>query len=144
ATSQPVVLAAVGAACLSPMPILVTLANAGFVATVFYRCVLALPALAALAAVERRRLGRRLGRRTARSRGYAALAGLFLSVDLVLFNHTISDVGAGISTVIGSVYVPLVAALAWAVLGERPGRRYFAMLPVVLVGVVLASGLAGG
>ncbi|MGH3398319.1 MAG: DMT family transporter [Streptosporangiaceae bacterium] len=72
------------------------------------------------------------------------LAGLLLAVDLVLFNHTIADVGAGVATVIGSVYVPFVAALAWVVLRERPDRRYLLMLPVVLLGVVLVSGLAGG
>jgi drug/metabolite transporter (DMT)-like permease len=33
--------------------------------------------------------------------------------------------------------VPLVA---WAVLGERPGRRLLAMLPVVVAGIVLISG----
>jgi drug/metabolite transporter (DMT)-like permease len=122
------------------MPILVTLANAGPVPTAVYRCGLALPVLAVLAVAERRRRGPR----AAASRGYAALAGVFLAVDLVLFNHTITDSGAGISTVIGSLYVPLVAALAWALLRERPPRRYGAVLPVVLVGVVLASGIAGG
>jgi drug/metabolite transporter (DMT)-like permease len=107
---------------------------------VVYRCGLALPLLAVLAAVEQRRRGPR----PLASRGYAALAGLFLSVDLVLFNHTIADVGAGVSTVIGSLYVPFVAVLAWVVLGERPGRRYLTALPVMLVGLVLVSGLAGG
>ena len=40
--------AALGAACISPMAILVTLADAGPVPTAFYRCVLALPVLAVL------------------------------------------------------------------------------------------------
>jgi len=122
------------------MPILVILAHAGAVPTAFYRCIFALPVLAVIAFAERRRYGPP----TLKSRGYAVLAGLFFAVDLVLFNHTIVDIGAGMSTVIGSLYVPMVAALAWAVLGERPGRRYFAILPVVLAGVVLASGLIGG
>lgn len=30
--------------------------------------------------------------------------------------------GAGVSTIIGSLYVPFVAVLAWAVLRERPSR----------------------
>jgi drug/metabolite transporter (DMT)-like permease len=125
------------------MPVFVALAYAdgsGPVATVAYRCVLALPVLAILAVIERRR-GQR---RSWTSRGYAFGAGLLLAIDLVLFNHTITDAGAGVSTVIGSVYVPLVAVLAWALLGERPTRRYLVTLPIVLVGIVLASGLIGG
>jgi drug/metabolite transporter (DMT)-like permease len=122
------------------MPVLVALANAGPVPTVFYRCGLALPALAVLAAIEQRRRGRRSLTR----RGYCFLAGILLAVDLVLFNHTITDSGAGVSTVIGSLYVPIVAVLAWAVLRERPSRRYLLTLPVVMIGIVLASGLVGG
>lgn len=133
-------MAVLGALCVSPMPVLVILANAGPVPTAFYRCIFSLPVLAVVAVAERRRYGPP----AARSRRYALLAGLFFSVDLVLFNHTIVDIGAGMSTVIGSLYVPLIVALAWAVLGERPGRRYFAVLAVVLGGVVLASGLVGG
>src|SRR5207248_2506643 len=36
-----------------------------------------------------------------------------------------------------------VAGLAWAVLGERPGRRYLAALPLALLGVVMVSGMTG-
>jgi drug/metabolite transporter (DMT)-like permease len=122
------------------MPILVALAGAGPVPTAVYRCVLALPVLATLAIRERRHRGPR----APAARGYAVLAGLFLAVDLVLFNHVITDAGAGVSTVIGSLYLPFVTVLAWAVLHERPGRRYLLALPIVLAGVVLVSGLAGG
>ena len=132
--------AILGAACTAPMPILVALANAGPVPTAVYRCVFALPVLAVLALVERRRRGRP----TAATRGYAVLAGLLLSVDLVLFNHVITDAGAGVSTVIGSLYLPFVSVLAWTLLRERPDRRYLLALPVVLAGVVLVSGLLGG
>ena len=140
ASSRPAVHALLGAACISPMPVLVQLASAGPVPTVFYRCGLALPALGVLAAAEQRRRGpRSLARR-----GYTFLAGILLAVDLVLFNHTITDAGAGVSTVIGSLYVPIVAVLAWAVLRERPTRRYLLTLPVVMIGIVLASGIVGG
>jgi drug/metabolite transporter (DMT)-like permease len=121
------------------MPILVTLAHAGPVPTAVYRCGLAVPVLAVIAWAERRRLG---PRRPAIRLG-AVLAGLFLAVDLVLFNHTITDAGAGVATIIGSLYVPMVAILAWLLQRERPGRRYLIMLPVVLLGIVLASGLVG-
>lgn len=122
------------------MAIMVTLAHTGPVPTVVYRCALALPVLAGLTVAERRRRGPR----PLASRGLAVLAGLFLAVDLVLFNHAIADLGAGIATTAGNLSVVFVAALAWALLGERPGRRYLLMLPVVLAGMVLVSGLAGG
>jgi len=138
--SRPAVRAALGAACTSPMAVMVTLAHTGPVPTVVYRCGLALPLLAWLAVAERRRRGPRpLARH-----GLAALAGFFLAVDLVLFNHAIVDLGAGIATVLGNLAAVFVAALAWALLGERPGRGYLLMLPVVLLGMVLVSGLAGG
>jgi drug/metabolite transporter (DMT)-like permease len=122
------------------MAILVTLGGAGPVPTAFYRCLLALPVLAVLARAEQRRRGPR----PPASRRYAVLAGLLLAVDLVLFNHTITDLGAGVATVVGSLYVPFVAALAWVALRERPDRRYLLVLPAVMLGVVLVSGLAGG
>src|SRR5271166_3162496 len=139
-SARPVVQGLLGGVCISPMPVLVTLANCDPVPTVVYRCGLALPVLGALAIAERRRHGPR----PLASRAYAFLAGLILAVDLVLFNHTITDAGAGVSTVIGSLYVPIVAVLAWALLRERPSRGYLIALPVVIGGIVLASGVAGG
>jgi drug/metabolite transporter (DMT)-like permease len=140
APARPALAVLAGAVCISPMPVLVTLAQAGPVPTVVYRCGLALPVLGALAIIERRRRGPR----PVRDRAYAFLAGLFLAVDLVLFNHTITDSGAGVSTVIGSLYVPFVAVLAAILLRERPGRGYLFTLPVVITGIVLASGIVGG
>lgn len=143
APARPAVQALLGAACISPMPVLVALAHsakAGLVAIVVYRCGLALPVLAVLALVE----GRRSRRRPWASRGYAFVAGLLLAIDLVLFNLTIIDVGVGVSTVIGSMYVPFVAGLAWVLLKERPTGRYLITLSVAIGGIVLASGLVGG
>jgi drug/metabolite transporter (DMT)-like permease len=137
---RPVLTAILGAACISSSAILVTLAHAGAVTTAFYRCALALPVLVPLAVLEQRKLGRRpwASRRT------ALVAGFFLAVDLVLWNHAIADVGAGVATVLGNLQVVFVAAFAWLVLRERPERRYLVLLPVVLAGVVLVSGMIGG
>jgi len=85
----PVLLAGLGAACISASAVLIKLANTGTATAAFYRCLLALPLLAALAVLEQRRHGAR----------------------------------------------PLRAR-------ERPARRFFFALPVVLAGVVLVSGLA--
>ena len=137
---RPMLSAALGAACISSSAILVTLARADAVTTAFFRCALALPVLVPLAVVEQRRLGRR----SLRSRVCAVIAGLFLAVDLVLWNHAIADVGAGVATVLGNLQILFVAAFAWLVLQERPHRRLLVMLPVVLTGVVLVSGMLGG
>lgn len=140
ARSRPVVQAALGAACISSSAVLITLANVAPATTAFYRCALPLPVLAALAVTEQRRHGPR----PLSSRCYAVLAGLFLAINLVLWIHSISAVGAGAATVLGNLQVLFVAVFAWTLLHERPGRRYLLTLPVVLLGVVLVSGLTGG
>jgi drug/metabolite transporter (DMT)-like permease len=137
---RPALTATLGAGCISSSAILVTLAHVSAVTTAFFRCALALPILVLIAVLEQRRLGPR----PLASRRKALLAGLVLAVDLVLWNHAISDVGAGVATVLGNLQVLFVAAFAWLVLRERPDRRYLLMLPVVLAGVVLVSGMLGG
>jgi drug/metabolite transporter (DMT)-like permease len=132
--SRALVAAVLGAACLSASAVLIKLAHTGPATAAFYRCFLALPVLIALAVMERRRRG---PRRPAAHLG-AVAAGAFLSIDLVLWNHAIADVGAGIATVLGNLQVLFVALAAWVLLRERPGRRFLLALPVVLV-----SGLAG-
>jgi drug/metabolite transporter (DMT)-like permease len=132
--------AALGAACISSSAILVTLARTDPVTTALFRCALALPVLVPLAVLEQRRLGGR----PVRSRIRAGVAGIFLAVDLVLWNHAIADVGAGVATVLGNLQILFVAGFAWLVLHERPHRRLLVMLPVVLTGVVLVSGMLGG
>lgn len=137
---RPTLTAVLGAACISSSAILVTLAHVGAFTTAFFRCALALPILVPLAMLEQRSLGPR----PLASRRNALIAGFFLAIDLVLWNHAISDVGAGVATVLGNLQVLFVAAFAWLVLQERPDRRLLLMLPVVLAGVVLVSGMLGG
>jgi drug/metabolite transporter (DMT)-like permease len=105
----------------------------------FYRCAYALPALLAIALVERRRFGPR----GPRARRLAWLAGAFFAADLILWHHSIAGVGAGLATVLGNVQVVLVPIAAWLLLSERPGARIVAAVPVVLIGVVLISGVIG-
>jgi drug/metabolite transporter (DMT)-like permease len=137
---QPLVLAGLGAACISSSAILVTLAGTGAATTAFFRCALALPVLGVLAVLEQRRHGRR---RLAARLG-AVGAGVLLGIDLVLWNHAIAEVGAGVATVLGNLQVLLVALIAWLLLGERPRRGFVVALPAVLAGVILVSGLADG
>ena len=135
----PVVPALVGAACISSSAIVVQLAHTEAGTTAFLRCVLALPGLYALALWEQRRYGRR----SARDRLMAAFAGAFLGGDLVLWTHSIYDVGAGIATVLGNLQVLFVTTIAWVVLRERPRKQFLVALPVVLGGVVLLAGVIG-
>jgi drug/metabolite transporter (DMT)-like permease len=121
ADRRPLLLAGLGAACISASGILIKLADTGAATAAFYRCFLALPLLVALAVAEQRRRGPR----PRAIRGGAFVAGLVLSVDLVLWNHAIAEVGA------------------WVLFAERPHRTFLIALPVVLAGVVLVSGLIG-
>jgi len=135
---SPALLATLGAACISASAVLIKLADTGPVSAAFYRSLLALPLLAVLAALEQRKRGPR----PLRSRLWAVVAGVFLAIDLVLWNHAIADVGAGIATLLGNLQVVFVAVAAWLLFRERPGRGFFLALPVVLAGIVLVSGLA--
>jgi drug/metabolite transporter (DMT)-like permease len=140
ADRSPLVLAGLGAASISASAVLIKLADTGPATAAFYRCLLALPLLIALAVLEQRKRGPR----QAAARRRAFVAGLFLAVDLVLWNHAIAEVGAGVATVLGNLQVLFVAFAAWALFRERPERRFLIFLPVVMVGVVLVSGMIGG
>jgi drug/metabolite transporter (DMT)-like permease len=137
---RPVLLAALGAACISSSAVLVKLADSGAATVAFYRCLLAVPLLAVIGVAEQRRLGPR----DFAARRNAVIAGLCLAVDLVLWNHAIAAVGAGVATVLGNLQVLFVALAAWALFRERPGRRFLIALPVVMTGVAGVSGFIGG
>jgi drug/metabolite transporter (DMT)-like permease len=108
--------------------------------TALGRCGFALPVLGVLAWLERRRGTSAM---TARSRWLARIAGVFLAGDLILWSHSIADIGAGLGTVVTNLQVVIVPLLAWTVLGERPRRSLLVALPVMLGGLILVGGLAG-
>src|SRR5688500_19509908 len=60
-----------------------------------------------------------------------------------MWHHAISQVGAGLATVLGNTQVVVVPLAAWMFLGERPSARVAISVPVVLTGVVLISGVIG-
>src|SRR5215213_8289629 len=97
---RPVAIALAGALTIAFSGILVRLADVSPESAAFFRCALAVPALAALAWWERRRLGPRVGRRSV-----VWLAGLCFAADLVFWHHAIADVGAGLATVLGNLQV---------------------------------------
>lgn len=129
--------ALLGAVTIAFSSILVRLSHASPSTAAIFRCAFALPVLGLLAWLE----DRRFGRRTWPERRVAISAGVFFAADLILWHHSIEDVGAGLATVLANIQVVLVPLVAWAVLAERPGRRVIAALPIALCGVVLISGV---
>ena len=136
----PAVIALGGATCIASSAILMKLARSSAVADALFRCGFALPVLGPLAHRERRRGAAVLGRR---ARSVARLAGVMLAANLVLWQHSIVAVGAGMATVLGNIQVVVAAGLSWAFLGERPCRRFLLAPPVMLLGLVMTAGLLG-
>ena len=139
-SDRPVLAAVLGALTIAFSSIFVRLADVSPATAALFRCVYALPPLLLLAWWEQRRYGPRAG---GQSR-LAWIAGAFFAADLVLWHHAIEQVGAGLATVLGNTQVVIVPIAAWMFLGERPGARVAASVPVVLIGVVLISGLLEG
>jgi drug/metabolite transporter (DMT)-like permease len=102
----------------------------------FFRVAYALPLLVLLWLGVRRRDRRPIGERMG-----AALAGVILGADLIVWHRAIDFVGAGLATVLGNLQVFVVALFAWLFLGERPRRGALWAVPVLFVGVLLTSGL---
>jgi drug/metabolite transporter (DMT)-like permease len=136
---RPVLAGVLGALVIAFSAILVRLAEVSPATAAFFRCAYALPPLALLVWIERRRHGPREGR----ERLLALGAGFFFAADLITWHYSIEAVGAGLATVLGNIQVVLVGVIAWAVLGERPEARILASVPVVFLGVVMISGVIG-
>lgn len=135
--SRPVLAAALGAGCIAFSAILVRLAKVSPDTAAVFRCLYALPVLGLIAVGERRRFGPR----EAGTRRLSLLAGVFFALDLIFWHRSIAAVGAGLATVLGNLQVVLVGFVAWWILGERPGARLIAAVPIVVGGIVLISGI---
>ena len=131
------VAAMLGAVTIAFSSILVRLSQASPSTAAIFRCAYALPFLGVLVWLENRRYGRRAWA----DRKWAIASGVFFGADLIMWHHSIADIGAGLATVLANIQVVLVPLVAWAVLSERPGRQVLAALPVALLGVVLISGV---
>jgi len=128
---------AIGALCVSASAVVIGLSGASPGTASFYRCALALPVLAVLAERERREHGGpSRGRRI-----QAYLAGALFAGDMLLWTQAIAEVGAGLSTVLVNVQVLIVPTLALLVDREPIARRFWYLLPVLLLGVVLTGGV---
>lgn len=129
-------MALAGVTCISFAPIIVRVADAGDVTIAFFRALYAIPVLGILWWATRRK-----DTRPTRSRLIALLSGGFLGLDLTLWHASIGEIGAGLATVLVNMQVVFVATIAWVFFRERPARWSLGMLPVMLIGIVLISGL---
>ena len=127
--------ALLGAMTIAFSSILVRLSHASPSTAAIFRCVYALPVLGWLAWRE----DRRLGSRSWPDRRAGLASGVFFAADLILWHHSIGDVGAGLATVLANIQVVLVPLVAWALLSEAPGRRVLVALPIALLGVTERS-----
>lgn len=130
---------AFGALSVSSSAVVIGLSGASPGTASCYRCLFALPPLAALAVRERRRAVALSHRDTL----LATVAGALFAGDMLLWTRAIIEVGAGLSTVLVNLQVVLVPLLAWLVDGERVSRRYPPAMAVALLGVLLTSGVLG-
>jgi drug/metabolite transporter (DMT)-like permease len=137
-TPVPHLAALAGVLAITFSPIFVRLSGLSPATVAFWRLTYALPAIFAVWLTVRRR-----DRRPLRARAQAFAAGLFLALDLFTWHHSIAMIGAGAATLVGASQVAIVGFVAWALYRERPSRLAFVVLPVVLGGVALLSGLGG-
>lgn len=75
-----------------------------------------------------------------KARRFALLSGVFLGFDLSFWHQSIYTVGPGISTLLNSLQIFFLAAIAWFCFGERQSRLQQASLVIAIVGVVLIAG----
>lgn len=136
AGAQPPAVALVGATIISFSAILYRLSEANPLTGAFFRMVYALPVLAALSWIVRRQ-----DHRSARARWLAFVSGAMLGIDVIAWQVAIDHIGAGLATLVANSQVVLVPLATWVLLAERPSRRVFMAMPVVLVGLAAVTGL---
>ncbi len=132
------VLAALGVMTISFAALLTNISEVSAATASFFRCLYALPVLVVIMLVVRRR---RSDSRSWRARGLAVLSGAFFAADLTAWHTSIELIGTGLATLLANTQVVFVAFLAWIVLRERPSRAAFMLVPAVMVGVTLISGV---
>jgi drug/metabolite transporter (DMT)-like permease len=129
-------LAVLGTIGISFSAILVRLSESSPATSGFYRMAYAVPILVLLSI-----LGRTEGLRPLRPLGW--LAGAIFALNLFFWHLSIGHIGAGLATVLGNTQVIFIALLGWFLLAERPTRSALLILPLLLAGVVLLTGLGG-
>jgi len=152
AARRPAFMASFGAVVTGGSSTLMHLGGTSGATTAFFRCAYAIPILILFALVGRRR-GLRVPRDPASATSLRptslratslrapALAGVLLSIDLIVWDRSIALIGAGLSTVVQDTQVVFVVLAGWLLAGERVSRRTTAAIPVILMGVALIAGV---
>ncbi len=128
-----------GALIISFSAIWFALSEVSPVTGALFRVAYAIPVLGLIWFIRRRSDQRPRSRRA-----LALGAGLALGADFVAWHSAIEAIGAGLATLIANTSVVFVALGAWLILGERPRRTTLLMIPVILSGVAMVSGLGQG
>lgn len=133
---RPLLAALAGAMIISFSAIMFELSGVSASTGTFFRAFYALIALEILV-----RMNRTPKVRSRRERNIAVVSGIFLTIDIWLWQTAIGYIGTGLATLIANSQVVIVSGLAWAILSERPSTRTFISTPVVMGGLVLITGL---
>jgi drug/metabolite transporter (DMT)-like permease len=128
--------AVVGIVSISFSAIFMRLASASPATAAFFRAAYAIPILLVAWLWVRSRDSRD---RTSRLLAFGA--GLILALDLFVWQMAIDRIGAGLAVVLAAVQVLIVGALAWVFYKERPTVTALAVVPVMIIGVALISGV---
>jgi len=134
-----------GICCLAFSPVLVRIADVGPVTAAFYRLLLAQPVLLLLL-LPKIRHGESLACSWC-GRFWAALSGIFLALNLVLWNRSLSMISVANASLIDSLAPLFITLFAWLVMGERPSNKLALGMMLAVLGtgllVVGEAGLSG-
>ncbi|MBV8046071.1 MAG: DMT family transporter [Paludibacterium sp.] len=132
-----------GIICLAFSPVLVRLADVGPVAAAFYRLLLAQPILVLLL-IPRFKSGESLACSWC-ARWWAWLSGVFLGLNLVLWNQSLSMISIANASLVDSLAPLFITLFAWWGMGERPSRQLALGMVLAVVGTfLLILGEGGG
>ena len=129
-------IALLGSAILSFAPLIYIFTDTNPITGAFFRMFYALPILVLLVFFSKSR-----DTRDFKSRQLTFIAGLFLAVDFLAYHTAIDYIGTGIATMIGNSQVIIVTIISWKFLGEKPNKSILIVLPIVIIGLVLISGI---
>src|SRR5262245_1724756 len=107
--------ALLGVVGISFSAVFVRLAAVSPVTATLFRAAYAVPALALVST-----LSHGGAPRPRRARLIAFTSGVVLGIELAFWHKSIALIGVGLATVLANVQVVVVAAVAWALYGERP------------------------
>ncbi len=134
---KPLIALLAGATIIGVGTVLVRLTGTGPAAAGFWRLAFALPLMAVLSLMERRRGGLAPG--LGAPVGLLMLCGLTFAADLTSWHYSLRFTSVANSSVLANLTPVLVTVLAWVVFRERPERAFLAGLAVAVAGAVIIA-----